>query len=211
VVADMDDLESRLRKSIKQFDEWFQYAETIGQTRLYNFLMAFSILLAGCSVLLSAQKWVASTLSGFIAAGGLIVSFFSAVLGRRQIKFHDLIERQLHDRLKQYEALGGTDVTLIPVYHVHRLRDAAAKAPITRGKRKGHSLPDHPKEKHLTEIHLTTYEKNWSARKFLVMVPWVFTGLFALTLLFSAYEVYLQFPASLMLLKRGAACINSSH
>jgi hypothetical protein len=44
---------AELKDAINRFDEWFRYAETIGQQRLHSFLQTSAILLAVCAAFLS--------------------------------------------------------------------------------------------------------------------------------------------------------------
>lgn len=70
---------------------WYRHAEVIVQQRLYNFLMAASILILAAATSLSAsphsgQRAVVLTVS----VVGLLLSIGYSILGVRQIRFVDL-------------------------------------------------------------------------------------------------------------------------
>lgn len=83
--------ESQLVSHIAEAAAWYRHAEIIVQQRLYNFLMAASILVLAAATSLSAtpheaQKAVVLTVSII----GCFLSLAYGQLGRRQLKFIDL-------------------------------------------------------------------------------------------------------------------------
>jgi hypothetical protein len=172
-------------KSIRAFDKWFRYAETIGQTRLYNFLMAFSILLAACSVLLGIKSFGTTMLAGVIAVGGIIVCLWSVTLGNRQIKFHQMIEANICELMERYEKLPEpkTDIRLLPVHSVIVLKKCGHTCELEEPE----LLSPGKKVFELTEA-----EYKLSARHFLPAVPKVFAFLFALTLAVSLIQLAME-------------------
>jgi len=138
---------------------WFQHAETIVQQRLYNFLMAASILILAAATSLSAsphpaQKWVVLTVSTV----GLLLSAAYGVLGIRQVKFIDLhmdIVESLELKLK------NPDYRIIT--QIARLRAGdEARSPLTNTARK-----------------LNTFERIFRSSHFLIASPFAFVVVFA--------------------------------
>jgi hypothetical protein len=94
-------METEYETAILQLDEWFRFAELIGQQRLYNFLMSASILLLACAAILSTtqgSKWFATSLSVF----GQILSALWVIVGSRQCKFHEKIETEIDGILRKH-------------------------------------------------------------------------------------------------------------
>lgn len=65
---------AEIAKQIEAFDKWFQYAENIGQLRLYNLLMAASIMFVGCATLLASTGDYRNIYAGGLAMLGMLVS-----------------------------------------------------------------------------------------------------------------------------------------
>lgn len=150
--------EQRRDMAIREFDTWFRYAEEIGQHRLYNFLMSASILLLACATILTSQAapWnLAKVLSVF----GIILSFLWVIIGRRQHKFHVMLECEITKLLD-----GHPYKDKFTIYHVQNLK----KPP----------LPN-------TSNKLSFLERKLATRNFLWIVPGVFLLVFLLTFLMS--------------------------
>jgi hypothetical protein len=151
---------------IKAFDEWFRHAENIGQQRLYNFLMVSSIMLVGCATLMASTKNIGGpSLAIFLSILGIRMSRMWYIQGRRQAKFHDMVERNL---LRLFKRLGFPNncehCEELPIYHVYQM-----KMDIMDG--------CHCKTK------LTCSESKWSNRLFLSEVPKLFGCAFFITLM----------------------------
>jgi hypothetical protein len=120
-----DPLDLAAAKSIVgEFDKWFQYAETIGQTRLGSFLFAASITLAAFATLYSRDIFL---LSSGVAMFGIFFSFAWLILGLRQGKFHEKIETQIDFWLRNWESINEISVRKqsieqFPIWHVRNMK-----------------------------------------------------------------------------------------
>jgi hypothetical protein len=117
------DLEAQAR-SIGKFDEWFRYAEEIGQQRLGSFLFTASIILAAFATLYAEDIFaLALTLS----LSGVFFSFIWVAIGTRQGKFHQMLESEIDRSLEEWDTLrrGATTkqkLEQFPIWHVRDLK-----------------------------------------------------------------------------------------
>lgn len=153
------ELKKTIGDQINAFDKWFQYAEQIGQQRLYNFLMAASIIFVGCATLMASTKNTGGhILAILLSLLGIGMSWMWYILGRRQAKFHDMLEKNLR---KRFEQLGYPDncehCDEFPIYHVYQMK--------------------------IDNNELTCLERKWSNRLFLSAVPKWFGFAFFITLI----------------------------
>lgn len=156
-----------LEMQVEAFDKWFQYAEVIGQQRLYNFLMASSIIFVGCATLLASNSnMIGFILSACLAILGAFLSWVWYVLGRRQAKFHDMIDENI-DQL--CHCIGPDNAVRFPIWHVRDLK-----------------LPNN----RLSKIQLSKSERNMSNRKVLSDVPKYVGFTFLAAFIFSLLKVY---------------------
>jgi hypothetical protein len=103
------------RDAINRFDEWFRYAETIGQQRLQSFLQISAILLA-VSAAFQATKCRAVYSLPFSLIG-IVLSILWYFLGSRQSKFHDMLDKQLGSFLDKHPSKYT-----FPGYHVRLMK-----------------------------------------------------------------------------------------
>jgi hypothetical protein len=169
-----DDQKKELRRSLKELDKWFQYAETIGQTRLNNFLLAFSIMLAGSSVLLQIESRAALLLAFFIDAAGFLMAVASIFFGARQMKFHKMLEGQILNRLEQYYAAYGAEIGSLAVFHVTLMKYPELETDM--------AAEFDPRDIHGKPCKLSGLSRILSARVFLSLVPALFAILFVAAL-----------------------------
>jgi hypothetical protein len=108
-------LEAERDNAIDRFDEWFRYAETIGQQRLQSFLQTSSILLAACALFLSTCDRELYSLPFSII--GIAFSFLWIYKGSRQSKFHRKLEQELERILK-----SSSHKEYFPGYHVLKMK-----------------------------------------------------------------------------------------
>jgi len=161
-VKNVGDLEAN---AIIKFDEWFRYAETIGQQRLGSYLFTASITLAAFATLYSREVFL---LSFFVSLFGIIFSFMWAVIGGRQEKFHKKIETQIDYWLDAWERKNEQSKEYIkqfPIWHVRNVKKDMDNQSDTK---------------------LSRLEQFFMTRKFLWMVPsllcfvYIICSLFAL-------------------------------
>lgn len=131
---------------IKQLDQWFQFAETIGQSRLYNFLMAASILFLACAALMASEAPYTHYLATALTILGMFISAMWSVLGTRQAKFHEKIDSELRNALQKLDERHQ-----FAIYHIQQMKDA---------------WKDQPKD-----MKLNRFERSLSNRRFLFFVP----------------------------------------
>ena len=145
-----------LDKSIREYDEWFRYAETIGQQRLYNFFMAASILLLACATILASEK-SPICLSLGLSVCGFILSLLWTISGYRQVKFHEILEDKIDSLLEKHPLPFK-----FPIASIRNLKRGIDSS-----------------------IKLSFIEKFFSTRVFLWLVPVVFMAGFFLTIILS--------------------------
>jgi hypothetical protein len=168
--------QDKLLGQIKDFDEWFRYAEEIGEHRLYNYLMASSIILVAYATLLASNKenigahWLAI----FLALFGILTSIMWLILGRRQKKFHDMFDNyidRLCDEYDQKEKLA--------IYQVRKMKRVKIKQIL---KQIWFNLFHLTKEKRMVEnqqeIKLSCLELLLSDRQLYWIIPLLFVFIF---------------------------------
>jgi hypothetical protein len=133
--------------AIDRFDEWFRYAETIGQQRLQSYLQTSAILLAVCAVFLSAPKQAQYSLPFSLI--GIVLSLLWIVKGSRQSKFHQMLDQKLGEFLDK-----NPGKTNFPGYYVREMKS------------KNSGL--------LNAAELNAAERWLSTRMFLWLVPLIF-------------------------------------
>jgi hypothetical protein len=164
---DENDIKKQIEK-IKAFDKWFQYAENIGQQRLYNFLMAASITFVGYATLLTSTNIIAHIIALLLAMLGILMSIIWYVLGKRQAKFHNMLDEKLRDIFRRYETISKEH----PIFYVLQMKD-------------------HPDEQSET-TRLNYIELLLSSRLFLSVVPIVFGVAFFISALISFIYLMLE-------------------
>lgn len=146
-------------RAIERFEEWFRYAETIGQQRLQSFLQTSSILLAACALFLSIPKKELYSL--LFSMLGIIFSLLWTIKGFRQSKFHEMMEIELDNLLQM-----SSHKEFFPGHHIRKIN-------CTYINRAQFSLiPNTFVQVH--NIRLSQVEDWMSARKFLWIVPSLF-------------------------------------
>jgi len=146
---------------IRDLDHWFQFAEEIGQQRLYNFLWSASILLLACATILSSDK-APRVLADFLSGLGILMSLLWYVLGRRQAKFHGKIDHELRQLLSAHATPEQ-----FAIYHIQHMKDSPETQP--------------------QDVRLTSIEISLSNRRFLWFIPLLFTVAFAATLIIGIF------------------------
>lgn len=101
---------------LRQLDEWFRFAESIGQERLYNFLMAASILFLACATTITTGG-IGTIFAIAVAGLGTFFSFLWWVLGKRQSKFHNKIDTELRIRFERHPTPEQ-----FAIYHIHDMK-----------------------------------------------------------------------------------------
>jgi hypothetical protein len=135
---------NELNDAIDRFDEWFRYAETIGQQRLQSYLQTSAILLAVCAAFLSARNLAQYSLPFSLI--GIVLSLLWIVKGTRQSKFHQMLDHQLGQLL---ESIPSTSRKYFPGYYVREMKTKNSQV-------------------------LNRAERWLSTRKFLWLVPLIF-------------------------------------
>lgn len=156
--------EAERDRAIERFDEWFRYAETIGQQRLQSFLQTSSILLAACALFLSIPKKELYSLP--FSMLGIVFSLLWIIKGFRQSKFHKMMEMELDDLLRM-----SSHREFFPGHHVRKMKS-------TYINRAEFSLTSNTLAQ-AHNIRLSRVEDWMSARKFLWIVPSVFLCAYA--------------------------------
>jgi disulfide bond formation protein DsbB len=165
-------LPTTIADQINAFDKWFQYAENIGQQRLYNFLMAASITFVGCATLLASTNIAGHLVAVLLAVLGMFMSVMWYILGRRQAKFHTMIEVNLS---RLFNSLGDCkNCEEFPIYHVMSMKDK------TKPQQEDSRLSLNPLEHWL------------SNRRFLSAVPVLFGLAFFVTLIISTTYLVIE-------------------
>lgn len=161
-----------LLAAIEQATAGYRHAETIVQARLYNFLVAATILLASWSGFAASDSWCAF-FRFLVAALGLFLSVVWAILGSREQKFLTLnmdgivsLEDKLSDGAK---AVGA--MTTVPI------------AKLQRGQVVQLCMEDRT-------IKLNSAEWRLSSRRLLVLAPIAFAVAFAALLLRSLWGLF---------------------
>lgn len=146
---------AKVDERIRDLDHWFQFAEEIGQQRLYNFLWVASILLLACATILSSDK-APRALAIVLSIAGIIMSGLWWSLGSRQSKFHEKIDHELRQLLRV-----DPEPKRYAIFHIQNMKDN----------------PDgQPKAARLNPIELFL-----SNRRFLWFVPVIFLIVFVST------------------------------
>ncbi len=143
---------------IRDLDHWFQYAERVGQERLYTFLWAASILLLACVTILSSET-APDLLAVFLSILGIILSLLWYILGKRQAKFHSKIDQELRKALANHK-----EPEQFAIYHIQQMKDSPGKQP--------------------RDLRLNLVERILQTRRFLWIVPVLFALAFVVTLIF---------------------------
>ncbi len=141
---------------IRDLDQWFQFAEKIGQERLTNFLWSASILLLACATIISSDT-VSNLLANFLSVLGIIMSLLWIILGRRQAKFHGKIDYELRQAFREHK-----EPEQFAIYHIQQMKDYRDGQP--------------------RDVRLNQIELALSNRRFLWFVPVLFALAFVATL-----------------------------
>jgi hypothetical protein len=146
---------------ISRFDEWFRYVEEVGQQRLQNYLQTGSILLVACAALLTVPN--RALLSLPFSIFGFLLSLLWYVKGTRQSKFHQMIDNELGELLKDHPCKKN-----FPIYYVREMK--SKKSTISDEK-----------------LRLNAAEQWLSTRKFLWLVPCIFSLAYLFCIIFAFF------------------------
>jgi hypothetical protein len=202
ITATKRDIEAQ-EASIRDFDEWFRYAEEIGQDRLGSFLFTASIILAAFATLYADHIFALALVLSF---SGAFFSLVWVVIGTRQGKFHEMLERQIDRRLQEWDAIGPTGrpnarPDLFPIWHVRQMKrdaalDEAGRTPgqltipaireYIRTIRNQHLTAGAPERAHPELGHV---ENIFATRKLLWIVPIGFLGLYVTCSAFALFAL----------------------
>lgn len=118
-----------MQNEIERMHDVFLHAETVGQTRLNNFLMTGTILLIGSAVSLAIEqpKVVGPAVSLVLATLGVMFSRAWYYLGRRQRMYHHFVEYMLNSIAREgvaQEASAGSARAIrnLQYFHSHVVR-----------------------------------------------------------------------------------------
>jgi hypothetical protein len=158
--------DSPLQKSLQRFDDWFRYAETVGQQRLSGYLFTVSITLASFATLYSRNIFL---LSVVVAVFGAAFSLAWAVVGVRQTKFHRMLEEQIDILIGQNRGAAAE----FPIYYVRQLKCNQYKSE--------------------ERIALSRWEHHLATRNFLFFVPGFFVVLYLVCTIFALRRLGLPY------------------
>lgn len=162
---------SLLRNTINEATNAYRHAETIVQARLYNYLVSATILLAAWPGFNTSDTWSA-IFHLVISFLGFLLSLLWSILGFRQCKFLDVhmdiivdLENQLPE---DYQNMGMK--TTVPINNLQ----------------KGLLVNLRNSDKN---IKLNKFEKMFSSRNFLFIVPIGFKVTFLFLLVYSFLHI----------------------
>lgn len=153
-------------KTLKDHVAWFKYAETIGETRLYNYLMSSSILLLACATIIACDEDMSGKhlLITIFTLVGCFLSYSCLIHGSRQVKFHKIFYRKIKEIIKSDKSFQSHSFSLI--IDMNENQDRVDQA-----------------------CQLGKSERKYRSSYFLVFIPTVMGVAFSGILLWSLYHV----------------------